>query len=227
MIRLTNNQARTLGALALIAPIPADIHQQITRLYQQGQIGNDVYRALMSPEQGSVPLDDVSQIYDLLIAASRNERDGTKEVLDLVIEMMKHPLAANMVTTDWIFLLRQKLLSKEEDNKRIQWGDKLLRCNSCGHSFDVDGEEAVLIHDGNALALQCRSCRKPRFTSCKTRGCDESVDWSGNNKTTYCLKCIEKLKTAKSHLKPLRGGDFSIDLEAPVFAPINFLEDEE
>jgi hypothetical protein len=202
MIRLTNDQGRAVLAHLLASPDIQNLGRVIAQKYNRGEITPDYFRALTSPTTGEVP-EDLGNLAEQVLLAYRSERDGHKEVLDLVLEMIRTPLAGNLVTSSWVAELRNKLLQKDEQHEVVKATDKFLKCSSCGHSFDVDGEEAIIIHDGNCVSLQCRACRKPRLTACKQRGCDNSVIWD-LRKTSYCEECqkkrIEAVKDKRSGL---------------------------
>jgi hypothetical protein len=191
MIRLTNNDARAVftALLVLKTRLPEHLHNSAQQAYGRGDITRDEWTSLASPEEGTVPQLDLATLWSSVQKQLKSERNGMREVLDWILNIVKDPLGLNRISTDVLQAIRKQVLSPDEIEEFDQKLTKQLICSSCKHEFDDAGELAVVINDGCNVSLRCSNCGPPILCACSTQNCKESVRFKFSSPKIKCETC--------------------------------------
>lgn len=191
MIRLTNNDARAVFAALLVlkARLPENLHQSAQQTYGRGDMTRDDWTSLTTLQEGTVPQLDLPNLWSSVQQQLKSERNGVKEVLDWIIEIVKDPLGLNHMSTEVLRIMRKLILSPDEVEQFDQRLSRQLVCSSCKHEFDDSGELAVVINDGHNISLICSNCGPPVLCACATQNCKESVRFKFTSPKIKCETC--------------------------------------
>lgn len=202
MIRLTNNQGRSLFAVlwALRQEIPADAPHAVAVQVQHGNVPRDDYDLMVDPDRGDVPDMNAEEIINQIRKQLQSNSEKPEEIIDKVAAILMRPLHGNMLNSGAVHQLRDAILSPDERNKLVKDLEKTLRCQKCGHAFLTDGEFCQVYNDGYQVALRCSNCLVDTYVACATRGCNHSVQFNGVLKSIQgapkCKECKEGQKVA-------------------------------
>jgi hypothetical protein len=114
--------------------------------------------------------DAIVDLHDQILADREADGEGTKPLMEQVVEVLMDPYARNTLGRDHLRRMRRILLTDNEAAQvRTEVDAKVKRCAQCDHEFQ---QYEVVAYGGNE-AFGCARCLPMAAVRCSAGGCED------------------------------------------------------